>query len=515
MRNDPDHDRSRILCRCALAFVLTATTITAVGLLLTVDKRTVVRITQPVEAGEYLTGDRIEALTQHLSADSAYVTPDQATVGLIASRTLQPGDLLTVSDVYTTSPTPSTRHPRESWTSLRWLIFGTMMGLLAANLAAPIDRQPRRRRQRSDTQPPAAAGSSNTASMEHTAESADKASYEPAERTRGDGAVEAAGAQGWPNRELAEPVAEHSEYVAQVLTRTRDLGGVPGEQGDAIIDQALTPVAAAAGIESSLDAALSVTRSAEPVRRFTLRVFGEVAADGASTQALAVPLVIAFAGRAMAAAELAEITGYSPRTFSTVFTTDHALVRRVDGRLTLRDGVWTDHGWIAECVRQAGAVSTGNSAKERWLRQAIDEASKITGAPFGSPPAHRMKRDPYGWVDDFPVDVSARVQAGQELVEAVLAAVELWMVSDVADVVPASQLVGVCCRLAELVPYAPVADQVRPSTWRSAGECLLVAGYRIGSGDRELLQAVQSQAKRLVATGVIEASDLFADELGL
>ncbi len=89
------------------------------------------------------------------------------------------------------------------------------------------------------------------------------------------------------------------------------------------------------------------------------------------------------------------------------------------------------------------------------------------------------------------------------------------MVGDVADVVPASQLVEVCCRLAELVPYAPVADQVRPSPWRSAAEGLLVAGYRIGSADRELCQAVQSQAKRLVATGVIEASDQFADELGL
>ena len=215
----------------------------------------------------------------------------------------------------------------------------------------------------------------------------------------------------------------------------------------------------------------------------------------------------------MSSAELAEITGYSLRTFSTVFTTDHPLVCRVDGRLTLRDGVWTDHGWIAECVRHA--ASAGASGEVRWLLQAIDEASKITGAPFGSLPAHRMKRDPYAWVDDFPVDVSARIQAAHELVEAVLAAVELWMVGDVADVVPASQLVRLCCRLAELVPYAPVAAHVRPSSWQSAGESLLVAGYRIGSADRELCQAVQSHAKRLVATGLIEASDTLADELGL
>ena len=308
---------------------------------------------------------------------------------------------------------------------------------------------------------------------------------------------------GWLNRELTEPLTSRHDG-AQVPTRSDHAAAVQAEHPDALDT---------ARIETSFVPTPALTPSVEPVRRFTLRVFGDVAADGASTQALAVPFALAFARRAMSSAELAEITGYSLRTFSTVFTTDHPLVRRVDGRLTLREGVWTDHGWIAECVRHA--TRAGASGGVRWLHQAIEEASKITGAPFGSLPAHRMKRDPYAWVDDFPVDVSARVQAGQELVEAVLAAVELWMVGDVADVVPASQLVRVCCRLAELVPYAPVADQVRPSPWQSAGEALLVAGYRIGSGDHELQHAVQSQAKRLVATEVIEASDQFADELGL
>ena len=45
-----------MLCRCALVFVLTATVITAAATLSTDDKQTIVRITQPVEAGEYLTG---------------------------------------------------------------------------------------------------------------------------------------------------------------------------------------------------------------------------------------------------------------------------------------------------------------------------------------------------------------------------------------------------------------------------------------------------------------------------
>ena len=84
----------------------------------------------------------------------------------------------------------------------------------------------------------------------------------------------------------------------------------------------------------------------------------------------------------MSSAELAEITGYSLRTFSTVFTTDHPLVCRVDGRLTLRDGVWIDYGWVAGCVRHA--VSAGASDGVPWLHQATDEASKITGALLGS-----------------------------------------------------------------------------------------------------------------------------------
>lgn len=550
MPDDPDPARSRMLCRGALVFVLTATAITVAGTLSTGDKQTIVRITQPVEAGEYLAADRIEAVTRSIAAGATYVTPDQATVGLIASHTLQPGDLPTVSDVYTTSPTPSAKHPRESWTLLRWLLFGTLMGLLAAKFTASIDRLHRLLRRHSDTNSASTAGTTDAAPMECGAHNADKASYESAERTRDDGTADAAGAQpqvdrdggqftgcsaqrvpldpvrvpgptavtvgGGLNGDLSEPPEAGSDDVSQVLTRARGLRGVPGEQGDAIGDHVLRPVAAAARTETSSAAAPALTRSAEPVRRFTLRVFGEVTAEGASTQALAVPLVVAFAGRAMSNAELAEITGYSLRTLSTVFTANHPLVRRVDGRLTLRHGVWTEYGWIAECVRQAEeATAAGKAAGARWLRQAINEASKIGGAPFDSPPPNRMRRDPYRWVDDFPVDVSARVRAGQELVEAVLAALELWSVCNVANVVPASQLVEVCCRLAELVPYAPVADQVRPSPWQSAGECLLVAAYRVGSIDQQLRHAVQSQAKRLVATGVIEASDRFADELGL
>ena len=67
--------------------------------------------------------------------------------------------------------------------------------------------------------------------------------------------------------------------------------------------------------------------------------------------------------------------------------------------------------------------------------------------------------------------------------------------------------------LAQLFPFVPVAAGVRPGEFRTAGECLLLAGHHAAEGRPDLREIVATIAKRLVADGRIEPSDLLADAL--
>ena len=150
----------------------------------------------------------------------------------------------------------------------------------------------------------------------------------------------------------------------------------------------------------------------------------------------------------------------------------------------------------------------------------VELAGQIDGAPYERLPRSRRdggsgrRRDQWSWIDDFPYTVSARAHAGQEAVEAVLAAAGLWHVAGRDDVLPSALMVELLCKLARLLPHVPVARNVRPSQWQSGAPCLLLAAREIAETQDEL-NHVHATARRLVADDIIEADVSLADDLGL
>ena len=240
-------------------------------------------------------------------------------------------------------------------------------------------------------------------------------------------------------------------------------------------------------------------------------------------QAAAVLFVLAAAGRAMRSSELAELTGYAPKSLSTVFTASHELVERESGTLRLAAHVWTDHAWATRCVTQladAMRVDAESAETTRWMLAAVDALQSLEQAPFAVLPAGRERArsggTAWGWVDDFPADVPARSAAETEVAEAALALSELWLAAPGTHrVVRAEQMVAELCRLAATVPFAHVVRQLRESMWVSGAECLLSAAARVAGDDETLLGRVHQTARALAAREQLEASNALADELGL
>jgi hypothetical protein len=249
--------------------------------------------------------------------------------------------------------------------------------------------------------------------------------------------------------------------------------------------------------------------------RVMLRTFGEVCVEGtATTQALSVAFAVAAAERSMSGEELAELTGYSRKSLSTVFTSGHDIVDREDGRLGLSAGVWTDHGWMLECARRARHADAAGDVHEvsDWLRSLFAELNRVDAAAYASPPG---KETYWRWVDDFPGDVPARLAAESQLVEAALVGGEVWSTAAAQEQLPADVVVRTLTKLARAVPHAAVPSAVRPSEFRSSAENLLLAAHSAATGRGELTNSVQAAARHLVADGAIEASDTLADALGL
>jgi hypothetical protein len=249
--------------------------------------------------------------------------------------------------------------------------------------------------------------------------------------------------------------------------------------------------------------------------RVMLRLFGEVCVEGtATTQALSVAFAVAAAARSMSGDELAELTGYSRKSLSTVFTSDHDIVDREDGRLRLASGVWTDHGWMLECARRARSADEARDVHEAsdWLRNLFAELNRVDAAAYASPPGRQTY---WRWVDDFPADVPARMAAESQLVEAALVGGEVWAAAGAQALLPADVVVRTLTQLARAVPHAGVPSAVRPCEIRSSAENLLLAAYTTAAGRGELTSSVQAAARQLVADGAIEASDTLADALGL
>jgi hypothetical protein len=268
-----------------------------------------------------------------------------------------------------------------------------------------------------------------------------------------------------------------------------------------------------------------VADTTDPVGpRVLLQVCGKVGVLGESVpQATSVPFLLAAANRPMHGQEITELTGYTSKTLSTVFTASHPLVHRDSGSLSLTPDVWTDHGWLTECVRRtAESVSAGNDETiARWLRAGFDGLRSIEFGPYAVLPAQREQRgrpagSAWGWIDEFPADVPARPAAETELAEAALAYAELWLaIPTAANVVQRDEICDLLGRLAAIVPYAAVGRQVRPSQWSSGAECLLESAARIANDDHVLLGQLQHTARSMVARELLEASDELADILGL
>ena len=263
--------------------------------------------------------------------------------------------------------------------------------------------------------------------------------------------------------------------------------------------------------------------SASELPAVLLQVFGDVKVHGVSvSQAAAAPFILAAAGRPMSTDELVELTGYAAKTFSSVYPASHPIVTRANGMLTLAPGVWTDHGWLAETVRRAAeaAGAEQNVEAAEWLRQAFELAGRIDGAPYERVPRtrrevlHGRRRDPWAWVDEFPYVADARTHAGQETVEATLAAAALWKVLTPIAALPSTGVVDVLCKLAKVLPDVPVARTVRPTRWQTGAPCLLLAALEVAD-TRDLTGQVHATARRLVADQIIEADPTLADDLGM
>ena len=254
----------------------------------------------------------------------------------------------------------------------------------------------------------------------------------------------------------------------------------------------------------------------ETVRpNIVLRTFGEVCAEGAApTQALAAVFVVAAAQRAMSNEDIAEVTGYKAASLSTVFTTAHDILDRTDGQLRLRDGVWTDHGWLVECARRAAAADEAGDVADvnEWLHTLFAEVSRVDGQAFAKPPG---KKAYWAWTDDYPGSVGARETAENEMVAAVLAGIAVWTSAEAGEQIPPEVVVRAACNLAKLAPFAAVAQSLRPGESYTGGECLIRAAHGVALGHTELVHTVITNAQKLVADGLIEASDDFADALGL
>jgi hypothetical protein len=282
------------------------------------------------------------------------------------------------------------------------------------------------------------------------------------------------------------------------------------EYDDEDIDESDAPSAAAEAAEAA---------EAPGARVATLGTFGDVVIDVAIeasaatvTHAPAAMYALAYASAPMSGVELAELTGYSARTFSTVFHAEHPLVERVDGRLRLRSGVCGDHQWLRLAVSRLEAEPADHgAAAEAWAM-----LSAVTDAPYARTPKHRNKRDPFAWVDEWPEELCARTQASQQLVEAALAyAAAHPRLADAPGAPSLAELVEVCCRLARIVPRTPVVCVDDGCSWTNSAHCLLQAAHTAAAGSREMRRAVQLTASRLIADDIIEASDDLAAALGL
>jgi nucleoid-associated protein YgaU len=272
-------------------------------------------------------------------------------------------------------------------------------------------------------------------------------------------------------------------------------------------------------ISEPVEPASPITDLVEPPE-VVLTVCGrEIAVDGFDVpHAAAVLFVLAAAGDAMHTGELAELTGYAPKSLSTVFPSAHPLIERESGSLRLRSHVWTDHGWMTHCVTAlAESLETAEASGPArvWSLSAMDGLRSLQQAPYAVVPAGRAG-SAWRWVDDFPADQPVRNAVETEIAEAALALSELWLAAPMLhEVVRADELASELCRLATTVPYALVTRQVRNSLWQSGAECLLSAAARVADEDATALARVQQTARELVARRQLEATNELADELGL
>jgi hypothetical protein len=258
------------------------------------------------------------------------------------------------------------------------------------------------------------------------------------------------------------------------------------------------------------------TAALPPVMRpnVLLRVFGQPNVEGASiSQALAAPFVVAAAGRPMTGDEIAELTGYSKKTLSSVFTTGHPVLARVGGKLELAPDVYTEHSWVDRCARLA--VDALRAGREHdavaWLRGGFAVAHSCDGAPYERP---NGRATAWRWVDDHPVDISARADAEQAMVAAVLTGIDTWLSLGTLTEDDAGPLVDLTCRLARIIPYAPVVGQAWLSEWPTSAPALLVAGHLVAR-TADQIRRVADTAALLVSHSIIDASDDLADALEL
>jgi hypothetical protein len=245
-----------------------------------------------------------------------------------------------------------------------------------------------------------------------------------------------------------------------------------------------------------------------------LRVFGQPNVEGASiSQALAAPFVVAAAGRPMTGDEIAELTGYSKKTLSSVFTTGHPVLARVGGKLELAPDVYTEHAWVDRCAHLAAdALRAGREHDAiAWLRAGFAVAYSFDGAPYERP---NGRATAWRWVDDYPVDISARADAEQAIVAAVLTGIDTWLSLGTLTEDDAEPLVDLTCRLARAVPYAPVVGQAWLSEWPTSAPALLVAGHLVAR-TADQIKRVADTAALLVSHSIIDPSDDLADALEL
>lgn len=319
-----------------------------------------------------------------------------------------------------------------------------------------------------------------------------------------------------------EPAPIHTTIPDAAAPAPTDPPGVddPAQLEQAVLDldpdHSPTPIvepvleAESAPVRPLREHAVGVETGRELVRwerpRVMLRTMTTpISIDGADvTNAVAVPFLLAAARCALPERRVAELTGYTTKTIANAYPRGSAVVERSHAELLLADGIDTDYAWVARCAHNAHHATTPTDTVA-WITELVHTLNASVAAPWTSCPTggRRNKPSPFDWIDDWPVPVSAVVDARRQLIEAVgTAATSAHRWGDPAITAVRSTLIPAMLRVARWCAFEPVSWSPHPG-----GAATSTLAATLTTNDPTLLKAVQYEVRIMINDGLIEPDD--------